>query len=50
MDALIFPGKGKDWLAGIGEEVLKAGYQAAGLDLEADFLNLTFSEQVAQSK
>ena len=50
MDVLIFPGKGKDWLDGIGQEVLKAGYQAAGLDLEADFLNLTFSEQVAQSK
>ncbi len=37
MDVLIFPGKGKDWLDRIGQKVLKAGYQAAGLDLEADF-------------
>lgn len=50
MDALIFPGKGKDWLDGIGQEVLKAGYDATGLDLEDDFLNLKFSEQVAQAK
>jgi len=42
--------QGKPWIDGIGEKVLEAGYSASGIDLDDTFLNLKFSEQVAQTK